>query len=145
MRDISGSAAFSDRDPLSAEQDDETDDQKETRRQLRAAWEAMLVQELGGDPFPDIGSEPLGEAGVAGPAKEVGGSSIAAGTTFQQSIQQTMEKLKKSESNLQVRFFWPTLGPLPPKVNFFIDPPSIPIVFALKMSAGRHFPDAAAE
>ena len=100
MREISGSAAFSDRDPHSAEQE-ETEDQKASRRQLRAVWEAMLVQELGGEHYPDVGSEPLGEAGVAGPAKDAGSS--AAGTTFQQSIQQTMEKLKKSESNLQVR------------------------------------------
>ena len=94
MREISGSSGF----PV-ADGKHGTETHNANQRQLRAAWEAMLVQELGGENFSEIGSEPLGEAGIPGLGKDP----AAGGPTFRQSIQQTMEKLKKSESNLQVR------------------------------------------
>jgi peroxin-19 len=84
--------------PGSAAGDNE--DQSDTIRELRALWESMLVQGMDGAAFEGSssgglgGAEPLGQGGVAGPAKD---------DAFQSSIQQTMEKLRKSESNLQVR------------------------------------------
>ncbi|PFH49457.1 hypothetical protein AMATHDRAFT_63154 [Amanita thiersii Skay4041] len=98
---------------------------KEAERTFKAAWEAMLVEEMndgssagGGEVLPKLG-EVLGEKGVGGGAakekekKESGDGAKAAGTSasasvvgdqnmnFQERLKQAMDKMKESESNLQ--------------------------------------------
>jgi peroxin-19 len=83
-------------DPTSGEED-----QDESRKLLKAAWEAMLIEGLG----DDTGS---GDASDAG--KNVVKDGQASGkdddrdteTDFQRKIRQAMDKLKESESDLKV-------------------------------------------
>lgn len=77
---------------------------EERMKAFKAAWEAMLVEGLNGtdDPsLPGLG-ELLGKEGVKpkGDVKDSGPS--APPSDFQSRIKQTMDKLKESESNLQV-------------------------------------------
>jgi peroxin-19 len=94
MREISGGSG----EALSAGEDDE-----EAQRTLKAAWEAMLVDGMDG-----MGNLPGLEA-LLGQDWDGGDSSTSAAGSgeandFQSKIKQAMDKLKESESNLQVCF-----------------------------------------
>jgi peroxin-19 len=64
---------------------------------IKAAWEAMLVEGLNG--MDDL-DEFLGKDGVKSKTTPKNGASTA--NDFQSQIKQAMDKLKESESNLQV-------------------------------------------
>lgn len=66
---------------LSAEGSRSTDSDAESARALKAVWEQMLVEGMDGD--PGVGQSP-GDSG------------------FQDKIKQAVNKLKESESSLQV-------------------------------------------
>jgi peroxin-19 len=87
MREIAGEAAGSSSDKDVTEE--------ERNRAFKAAWEAMLVDGMDGN--PDGGLEGIGEAlGKSEKKKEGPGG-------FQDKIKQAMDKLKESESKAQVR------------------------------------------
>jgi len=74
---------------------------EEQEREFRAAWEAMLIQGMGQGGISELdissGSTKDNEMGK-------GEGNVAGKEGFQQSIRQTMDKLKESESMLKVRF-----------------------------------------
>lgn len=92
MRDLAAKGNI----PESVNEEDETGtgsseeeiQQKETERLMKAAWEAMLIEGMDGSDGPPSSSS---EKPVA--------------NDFQSKIKQTMEKLKESEDNLQVRTY----------------------------------------
>ncbi|KAJ3572439.1 hypothetical protein NP233_g3083 [Leucocoprinus birnbaumii] len=68
---------------------------------FKAAWEAMLVEGLNaGGAGEDLG-EPLGNEGVKSKGASSSGSTAPQMNDFQARIQQAMNKLKESESNLK--------------------------------------------
>lgn len=74
---------------------------EERAQAFKAAWEAMLVEGLNGDGqtgAQDLG-EPLGKDGVK--PKSASNDTTAPVSDFQSRIQQAMNKLKESESNLK--------------------------------------------
>lgn len=84
-------------------------------RAIKAAWEAMLVEGLngGGGAGAEKDWEALGEIlgkdGVKPRSDVTGTSGVGAAPTndFQARIKQAMDKIKASESNLQVRLVVP--------------------------------------
>lgn len=94
--------------PLPGEAAD--DEKEDSERQFKAAWEAMLIDGLGGE---DAGlGEAMSESGVGAKGKSndqtralgTQGDSSGSGenSDFQGKIRQTMGKLRESESTLQV-------------------------------------------
>ncbi|OCH91767.1 Pex19 protein, partial [Obba rivulosa] len=82
LNDVPGASGNGERRGLSEEE------RKEQERKFAAAWEAMLVEGMNGHMNAD---ELSGELPAAGSEE-----------TFQQTIKKAMEKLKESDSNLQV-------------------------------------------
>lgn len=104
MKEIGGSAGFG-----AAENAGKTPtaDEKEAERMFRAAWEAMLIEGMGGEggQLAEGMGELLGQSGIKG--KTVESSGKEAGNAeekddFQKTIRQAMDKLKDSESTLKV-------------------------------------------
>jgi peroxin-19 len=93
MREIGGDAGL----PGSAV-GEKTEEQE---REFRAAWEAMLIQGMGTGGISGLDTT-LGSTSDNEMGKDEG--NVAGKEGFQQSIRQTMDKLKESESMLKVRF-----------------------------------------
>ncbi|KAF8066549.1 Pex19 protein family-domain-containing protein [Lyophyllum atratum] len=79
-------------------------DDKEAQQAFKAAWEAMLVEGMDGMGNNDLAGleEFLGQGAKDAKGKESASEKSGAGTNeFQSKIQQAMNKLRESESNLQ--------------------------------------------
>jgi peroxin-19 len=88
MREIGGGAG------LHNPGEGNTEEQKEQEREFRAIWESLLIQgREGSGPSSDL---------PGGTGKEKAKDTSEGEGAFQQSIRQTMDKLKQSESTLQV-------------------------------------------
>jgi peroxin-19 len=100
MREVSGGDVV-DGAKASGEATERTAEEQEKERMFKAAWEAMLIEGMNGQEV--AGMEDFWGHGGAG-KKEIDG----AGETddFQKTIRHAMEKLKESESTLQVAFIF---------------------------------------
>lgn len=84
-----------------------TEEEKEQQRKFKAAWEAMLVEGMGGDSSVEalaMGQVPgMSSAGAAGASASASRAAAGGGVEdFQASIKRAMEKLKESDANAQV-------------------------------------------
>ena len=72
----------------------------DSARERQSAWEKLLVQDL-----ENMTLDPSGKADVSGSkeTKDNAGTSSAGEPAFQQSIQEMMDRLKQSESEIKVR------------------------------------------
>ncbi|PPR07535.1 hypothetical protein CVT26_013559 [Gymnopilus dilepis] len=102
VREIAGPAAGAEGQGAGSDgsNQDKDKDEEERARAFKAAWEAMLIEGmnanlgLGEDGLP---SDPSAQNNATGGSS----SSSGAGTSFQDRIRQTREKLKESESKLK--------------------------------------------
>lgn len=93
--------------------DKKTEKEMEQQRAFRAAWEAMLVEEMNGMVGSENGVKPTagpsasaGGGGISNSAAASGASSgadVGAKHDFQAGIRAAMDKLKSSESGFKVR------------------------------------------
>jgi len=87
-----------------ANEGEEKDGEREKNEQLRAAWEAMLIEGMDGmGSIPDAPSPQLKDPASMSQPKPASTDQAATNpsTEFQSRIRNTMDKLKSSESNLE--------------------------------------------
>ena len=71
---------------------------------FKAAWEAMLVEGMNGPDGEELAELLASAGGGEAPGARDGKSTAEGAGGFQDKIKQAMDKLKESETNLQVRF-----------------------------------------
>lgn len=80
-----------------------TEEEREQQRRFKAAWEAMLVEGMGGEMDPEsIAKGKASSSSGASAGTGVGADAGAGVDDFQASIRKAMEKLKESDAHAQV-------------------------------------------
>jgi peroxin-19 len=84
---------------------EEGTEEERQAKMFKAAWEAMLVEGMNGPGGEELAELLVGAGGEAAPGARDGKSTTGEGAGgFQDKIKRAMDKLKESETNLQVRF-----------------------------------------
>lgn len=110
VREIAGEPGSQEPGASGAVGDGAKDDEEERARAFKAAWEAMLVEGMDGNLGED--GLPIDPSSQKAAGSSTSGSGAAgAGTSFQDKIKQTMDKLKESESKFQVCYHPSPISP----------------------------------